>query len=39
MDHPTTPDPASPESEPEVPPPGRLLYEGEALTARAWTAQ
>jgi hypothetical protein len=39
MDHPTTPDPANPESEPEVPPPGRVLYEGEALTARTWTAR
>jgi hypothetical protein len=39
MDHPTTPEPANPENEPEVPPPGRLLDEGEALTARAWTAR
>jgi hypothetical protein len=37
MDHPTTPDPFNPDDDPETPPPGRLLYEGEALTARGWT--
>jgi hypothetical protein len=38
MDHPTTPDPFNPDDHPETPPPGRLLYQGEGLTARAWTA-
>jgi hypothetical protein len=39
MDQPTIPDPSNPDGHPEVPPPGRLLYEGDSLTARAWTAR